>query len=124
MRLVAANPEEEEPDVVDGAKLLRLQAALASVVEELRQLEIDDGSRPALAALERRLLVELGSVLSEPLLAELRREVGRLPEGDASPGEIRVLAAQLLGWAEGLMLGLSVAVPVASADGSDGPEGP
>lgn len=124
MRLVSDGPDGARPDVVDGAKLLRLQATLASVVAELRQMDVEETSRPALAALERRLLVELGSVLSDPLLDELRREVGPVPGADTSAGELRVVAAQLLGWAEGLLFGLSVAVPVSGTGAADGePDG-
>ena len=59
----------------------------------------------AASATWARLVVELGSSLSDEALDELGRLIPRLPDAATTPGELRVLEAQLVGWVSGVLEG-------------------
>jgi len=82
---------------VNGAKVLRLQQALAALVDELRTVEADSDEERRLIRLVPLLLAEVGSALPDPLLDELEVLVGRRP-AELSPSAARVVLAQLSGW--------------------------
>lgn len=102
-------PRGDEVFLVDGAKLLRLGQMLAGVLTELRSLEPDTGFLTELVRLQRLVVAEIETVVPGPLAMELERLRGDLPS-DASRDELRVAQAQLVGWLEGLLHGLQVAV--------------
>ena len=88
-------------ETVQGLKLLRLDAALAAVRQELHDLPVDRDVAPRVATTATRLLAEVGSALPDTLLDELHALVGC---GDRlSLDEARVIVAQLQGWVEGLI---------------------
>jgi hypothetical protein len=85
--------------VVDRAKLDRLVSSARQLVEEPL---LDEEAREFAAAAFARLVVEVGSSLSDTVLDELGRLIPHLP-GDCTVGELRVLEAQLVGWLDGVI---------------------
>lgn len=85
---------------------------MAAVRAEVDQIDgLDDGRlRERLGVLQRRWCSELDQVLSEPLARELHDFVGWLDAERASPTELRLGLAQLEGWLDGLISGMSPTV--------------
>ncbi|MBT96285.1 MAG: hypothetical protein CL431_10010 [Acidimicrobiaceae bacterium] len=106
---------EKETDVkkTDGefieqpAKVMRVGSMLRQLLEELREVELDEGSRDRMRDIYDTSVQELGSALSPELQKELDRIT--LPFGTdeiPSEAELRVAQAQLVGWLEGLIQGI------------------
>ena len=80
---------------------------LRQLLDELREVQLDEGSRDRMRDIYDTSVQELGSALS----AELKKELDRitLPFGTdeiPSEAELRVAQAQLVGWLEGLIQGI------------------
>jgi hypothetical protein len=106
---------ESETDVkkTDGefieqpAKVMRVGSMLRQLLDELREVELDEGSRDRMRDIYDTSVQELGSALSSELQKELDRIT--LPFGTdeiPSEAELRVAQAQLVGWLEGLIQGI------------------
>lgn len=92
-------PSLPAPDeVIDGSKLMRLEGAVAAVLDELHHVEVRKWDEPRIDQLVARILAEVGSCLPDSLLDELVRLVGPLKDGERSPSTVRVVLAQLEGW--------------------------
>lgn len=92
-------PSIPPPDtVIDGSKLMRLEGAVAAVLDELHHVEVRTWDEGRIDQLVARILAEIGSCLPDPLLDELVRLVGPLRDGVRSPSTVRVVLAQLEGW--------------------------
>jgi hypothetical protein len=101
--------DESQQVIAHPAKLLRIASMIREIVEEVRQISLDEKSRGRLAEVYRSAVGELRGALSEDLQKELETLVAPL-EGSASESEIRVAQAQLLGWLEGLFHGIQAAL--------------
>jgi hypothetical protein len=88
------------------AHLWRVLTAAGEVLGEAERLCSDEAAASSLVDAHHCLLVEVGSLLSEDLLAELRALVEPFAGHLLSPGEARLAQAQLVGWLTGLMEGL------------------
>ena len=84
--------------VIDGSKLMRLEGAVAAVLDELHHVEVRTWDEERIDQLVARILAEIGSCLPDPLLDELVRLIGPLRDGVRSPSTVRVVLAQLEGW--------------------------
>lgn len=84
--------------VIDGSKLMRLEGAVAAVLDELHHVEVRTWDEGRIDQLVARILAEIGSCLPDPLLDELVRLIGPLRDGVRSPSTVRVVLAQLEGW--------------------------
>lgn len=99
-----------ETVVVDPAKVVRLASTALSLLEEMSTPAYDepttdrDAVRHASAAWAR-LVVEVGSSLSDEALEELGRLIPRLPDEHTTAGELRVIESQLVGWLGGIIAG-------------------
>jgi hypothetical protein len=106
----AEGPSEEGQQVIaHPAKLLRIASMIRELVEEVRQISLDEKGRQRLAEVYKASLGELRDALSEDLQKELDELLGPI-EGNESESEIRVAQAQLLGWLEGLFHGIQAAL--------------
>jgi len=110
-----AVPVEGEPSAVqqetitEPAKLLRIASMIRELLEETRQVSLDESGRRRLADVYQRSVEELGASISPDLqeeLATLAPPVGSVP----SESEIRIAQAQLVGWLEGLFHGIQAAM--------------
>ena len=110
-----AVPVEGEPSAVqqetitEPAKLLRIASMVRELLEETRQVSLDESGRKRLADVYQRSVQELGASISPDLQEELTAlapPVGSVP----SESEIRIAQAQLVGWLEGLFHGIQAAM--------------
>ena len=108
--IVAATPQEPEPEVVQQpGKLLRIATMTRELLEEVRQASLDEPGRRRLQQIYESSLNELKDVLTPQLREELS-ELAAPFEGTPSAAEIRLAQAQLLGWLEGLFHGIQAAL--------------
>ena len=106
--------DDESPDaapegefIEQPAKVMRVGSMLRQLLDELREVALDEGSRDRMREIYDTSVKELGSALSPDLSDELNRIT--LPFGDEetpSEAELRVAQAQLVGWLEGLIQGI------------------
>ena len=107
-----AAPEgtEEPPAISEPAKVMRIGSMIRTLLDEVREAELDEASRDRMREIYEQSVAEL----SEALAPELREELARLalPFSSESPSEaeLRVAQAQLVGWLEGLFHGIQAAV--------------
>ena len=99
--------ESEGEFIEQPAKVMRVGSMLRQLLDELREVQLDEGSRDRMRDIYDTSVQELGSALS----AELKKELDRitLPFGTdeiPSEAELRVAQAQLVGWLEGLIQGI------------------
>ena len=96
--------DEPADEIVIGSltKLVRLRWMLAEMRAELHGTTPDQRAVDRLHQRHRRALIEVGSALSDPLLAELA-SVAAPPPPDATLDEVRLGEAQLLGWLDGVL---------------------
>lgn len=92
---------------VHYAKLVRIDAAIEQLRAAAKAEALDADALARLDAAVRRLLVETGSAVPEPLLEELGELVRPFQHPDRSADEIRMALAQLAGWVDGLERALS-----------------
>jgi len=92
--------EHVEPDPV---KLVRLAWMLVALLDETRMASLDEPARARVAVTVQRSLVELGSALSDDLLAELGRLLPLPADRAPNQSELLSVEAQLVGWLRGLL---------------------
>ncbi|MDP7066021.1 MAG: DUF2587 domain-containing protein [Acidimicrobiales bacterium] len=106
----APQGEEEPPAISEPAKVMRIGSMIRTLLDEVREAELDEASRDRMREIYEQSVTEL----SEALAPELREELARLalPFSSESPSEaeLRVAQAQLVGWLEGLFHGIQAAV--------------
>jgi len=108
--LVEAEKEDTAPEgefIEQPAKVMRVGSMLRQLLDELKEVTLDEGSRDRMREIYDSSVQELGSALSPDLSDELNRIT--LPFGDEetpSEAELRVAQAQLVGWLEGLIQGI------------------
>jgi hypothetical protein len=95
----------DEEFVVAPGKALRLADMIDAMVNEIHAAPLDDEARSRFLELYQCTLVEVGSTLSDALLAELAR-VRIALDDDATCDEVRVALTQLEGWLHGVILGV------------------
>jgi hypothetical protein len=102
---------DDRASVEQPGKLMRLAVMIRETLEEVRRAPLDTNAREYLADVHHRIIEELRSSLSGPLVEELDRIALPL-NGDQVPSEaaLRIAQAQLLGWLEGLFQGIQAAI--------------
>jgi len=99
--------ESDGEFIEQPAKVMRVGSMLRQLLDELREVQLDEGSRDRMRDIYDTSVQELGSALSSELKKELDRIT--LPFGTEeipSEAELRVAQAQLVGWLEGLIQGI------------------
>jgi len=89
------------------AKVMRVGAMMRQLLEQVREIDLDEPSRERMRDIYEQSITELGSALSPDLHDELLRL--SLPFSDVatpSESELAVAKAQLVGWLEGLVQGI------------------
>ena len=104
--------DDNEPDVSQPTKLIRMAAMTRAMLEEARETPPDEAGRHRLLEVHQRSLDQLRSVLSSSLKQELDEIFLPLrePDGPPSESEIRIAQAQLIGWLEGLFHGIQASL--------------
>lgn len=89
------------------AKVMRVGAMMRQLLEQVRDIDLDEPSRERMRDIYEQSITELSSALSPELHDELLRL--SLPFSDVgtpSEAELAVAKAQLVGWLEGLVQGI------------------
>lgn len=98
--------EDQEPDVTDPAKLIRLGTMLQTMLVELKETDNDEAGVARLAQIHSETVDELGGILSDDLHEELLEFNDCCSGGTPTQAEMRVAHAQLVGWIQGLLRGM------------------
>ncbi|MFN2556858.1 MAG: proteasome activator [Nitriliruptorales bacterium] len=110
--MVPSGPHEE---IDHPARLLRLASMTRAMLDEVRQVELDERGRSRLAEIHRRCLHMLGEAVSENLRDELDEVALTVDDGPPTEAELRVAQAQLLGWLEGVFHGIQATIAAQQA---------
>jgi hypothetical protein len=94
------------PAVSEPAKVMRIGAMIRTLLDEVRQAELDEASRDRMREIYEQSVSELSGALRE----ELQRLALPFDSETPSEAELRVAQAQLVGWLEGLFHGIQAAV--------------
>ncbi|MEQ8437012.1 MAG: DUF2587 domain-containing protein [Ilumatobacter fluminis] len=97
--------------ITEPAKVMRIGSMVKQLLDEVRDMELDEPSRERLAEIYERSVVELSEALSPDLQEELRMLALPFDE-DTVPTEpeLRIAKAQLVGWLEGLFHGIQASL--------------
>ncbi len=96
--------------IVRPGKLMRITSVAKAMLEEARTTPCDAAGCEKFKRIYQRTIDELDDVISNDLHAELVKLAVRFDESAPSPSEIRVAQAELVGWLDGLMNGIVVAL--------------
>lgn len=102
---------ESSGAITEPAKVMRIGSMVKQLLDEVRDMELDEPSRERLAEIYERSVVELSEALSPDLQHEL--QMLALPfDEDTVPTEpeLRIAKAQLVGWLEGLFHGIQASL--------------
>jgi hypothetical protein len=89
------------------AKVMRVGAMMRQLLEQVREIDLDEPSRERMRDIYEQSITELSSALSPELHDELLRLSGPFSDvGTPSEAELAVAKAQLVGWLEGLVQGI------------------
>lgn len=110
--MAPAGPQEE---IDHPARLLRLASMTRAMLDEVRQVDLDERGRTRLAEIHQRCLQMLGEAVSENLRDELDEVALSIGDGPPSEAELRVAQAQLLGWLEGVFHGIQATIAAQQA---------
>jgi hypothetical protein len=99
--------EERREAVEEPAKVMRIGSMIKQLLDETRNMELDEPSRERLRAIYDQSVKELSEALSPDLRDELDRLTLPFTEDEhPSYAELRVVQAELVGWLEGLFHGI------------------
>lgn len=100
----------EGPAISEPAKVMRIGAMIRTLLEEVRQADLDEASRDRMREIYEHSVSELSDSLSPDLQEELARLALPFESDTPSEAELRIAQAQLVGWLEGLFHGIQAAV--------------
>lgn len=106
----ASTDIERTEKVSNPAKVLRIGAMARRLLEELRDTELDEGSREQLKDAYQMAQDQLRELLSSDLEREFDELTLGVGDGTPSGPQLRVAHAQLVGWLDGLFQGLQASV--------------
>lgn len=109
---VVDEPAEEEDGtyVSEPARLIRIASMTRAMLDEVRQVELDEPGRARLLQIYSSSLNQLRGSLSEDLAHELDDMFRPLEGSNVSEAELRIVQAQLVGWLEGVFHGIQASV--------------
>jgi hypothetical protein len=106
-----SRPSIEESEAVhEPAKVLRIGVMVSQLLAEVRDASLDEAGRRRLRQIHDESIRELESTLSPDLAREVSRMALPLEPATPSSAELRVAQAQLVGWLQGLVHGIQVAI--------------
>ena len=97
-------PAEDEM-VTEPLKLVRIASMVQILLNEVREIDLDQQARDRLQAVHHRTVDELRDILSDELKVEMDNVIVPLSDAASEP-ELRLAQAQLAGWLEGLFHGI------------------
>ena len=96
--------------VARPGKLMRITAVAKAMLEEARSTPCDAAGCEKFKKIYERTIAELQGVISADLHAELSELAVRFDDPAPSPSALRIAQAELVGWLDGLMNGIVIAV--------------
>ena len=96
--------EEEPPAIAEPAKVMRIGAMIRTLLDEVREADLDEASRDRMREIYEQSVAELSEALSPDLKDELARLALPFSSESPSEAELRVAQAQLVGWLEFFLL--------------------
>ncbi len=96
--------------VEQPAKVMRIGRMVQQLLEEVKSAPVDEPGRKRLADVVHTSITELKDGLAPELDEELDRLIKPFEDGTPTESEIRIAQAQLVGWLEGLSLGIETAI--------------
>jgi hypothetical protein len=103
-------PDADQSGIRSPTKLIRIASMTRAMLEEVRQMPLDEGGRTRLAEVLKASEDELRDMLSPDLLEEFNEVFVPVDREDATPAELRIAQAQLIGWLEGLFHGIQASL--------------
>ncbi len=91
-------------------KLMRITSVAKAMLEEARTTPCDSAGCEKFRRIYERTINALDGVISSELHAELTKLAVRFDDPVPSPSALRIAQAELVGWLDGLMNGIVVAV--------------
>jgi hypothetical protein len=95
---------------------MRITSLAKAMLEEARTTPCDAAGCEQLKRVYQRTIASLDGVISAELHAELLHLAVRFDDASPSPSEIRVAQAELVGWLDGLVNGIVIAVRAEMAE--------
>lgn len=89
---------------------MRIAAVARAMLEEARATPCDSAGCEKFKKIYERTIAELDGVISSELHAELTKLAVQFDDPTPSPSALRIAQAELVGWLDGLMNGIVVAV--------------
>jgi hypothetical protein len=96
--------------VARPGKLMRITAVARAMLEEARNTPCDAAGCEKFKMIYERTIAELDGVIAPDLHDELIKMSVRFEDAAPSPSALRIAQAELVGWLDGLMNGIVVAV--------------
>lgn len=114
-RALRAQVVEDDADdpgtyITEPSKLIRIASMTRAMLDEVRQVSLDEAGRLRLLQAYESSLDQLRDTLSDDLQEELASIFKPLQEETASESELRIVQAQLVGWLEGLFHGIQASL--------------
>ncbi|MFP3900217.1 MAG: proteasome activator [Acidimicrobiia bacterium] len=96
--------------VTDAGELIRIGSMLRALIDEVREVSLDEPGRERLRSIHDRAIGAIKEVVSPDLADELDELT--LPLGADTPSgpELRIAQAQLAGWLDGVFRGIQAAM--------------
>lgn len=107
---VGEEGDEEGTYISEPSKLIRIASMTRAMLDEVRQMPLDEAGSARLLEVYHSSLEQLRGVLSDDLQEELGAMFGPLEAGTVSESELRIVQAQLVGWLEGLFHGIQASL--------------
>jgi hypothetical protein len=102
--------------IAQPGKLMRITTVAKAMLEEARTTPCDDAGCEKFKKIYERTIAELDGVISPELHDELRKLAVRFDDAAPSHSALRIAQAELVGWLDGLMNGIVVAVQAQFAE--------
>ena len=99
-------PKDGQGPVPDPAALLRVASMTQAMLQEAHETGLDDAGRHRLSDIHARALEVVRDAVPDDLWNELDRFALPLPESESSEAELRIAQAALIGWLNGVLLGI------------------
>jgi len=96
--------------IAQPGKLMRITTVAKAMLEEARTTPCDGAGCEKFKKIYERTIAELDGVISPELHAELRKLAVQFEGASPSHSALRIAQAELVGWLDGLMNGIVIAV--------------
>jgi Protein of unknown function (DUF2587) len=105
----ASEADASEPTVSDVGGLLRIGSMVGSLLDEAHASTMDEAGRRRLADVYARAVDAVKDAVSPELRGELQQLGLPLRDHSSTESELRLAQAQLVGWLNGLLVGVQAA---------------